>query len=284
MVGVIDLFSGGNVAQGLFRASNIATTPNFELQFNTLQNTLIGRLNEKIAEAQADDGLVNGKIDAFLAQAAMKLSATQQGLEIFIFENYRNINGVSAIASKLDELDSALSASDTAAFNTTLGKLNETIGFLKVTDGSAIGIYSTDGIQKLRYNGVVRYDDDGTPTKATALSDFADTSAASSAITAARAEVGNIASALVLKTSGAEDLRVRTASNLNSTLMQIKAAQVADQASQADEIAKLKDEYAQLLNVVSLAFESSKTLTEQLGNKLFEEPALENGSVLNLFI
>ena len=87
MVGVIDLFSGGNVAQGLFRASNIATTPNFELQFNTLQNTLIGRLNEKIAEAQADDGLVNGKIDAFLAQAAMKLSATQQGLEIFIFEN-----------------------------------------------------------------------------------------------------------------------------------------------------------------------------------------------------
>ena len=122
------------------------------------------------------------------------------------------------------------------------------------------------------------------PTKATALSDFADTSAASSAITAARTEIGNIATALILKTDGAERLRARTAVNLNSTLMQIKAAQIADQASQADEIAKLKEEYAQLLSVVSLAFETSKTLTEQLGNSLFEEPAMESGSVLNLFI
>ena len=284
MANINDLFSGANLAQGLFRAGNLAYKPNFELQFNTLQNTIIDRLNEKIAQAQASDGLLNSKIDAFLVQAAKKLSATQQGLETFIFQNYRNINGISALASKLDELDSALNASDTAGFNTALTKLNEIVGYLKVTDGSAVGIYTTDGIQKLRISGVVRYDDGGTPTRATALSDFADTSAASSAITAARTEIGNISAALIDKTSGAEDLRARAATNLHSTLMQIKAAQVADSASKAEEIAKLKDEYAQLLTVVSLAFESNQTLTEQLGRKLFEEPDIESGSVLNLFI
>ena len=283
MVGVTDLLAGGSVAQGLYRASNLAGRPNFELQFNILQNTIINRLNDKIDEVSADDGLQNAKVDVFLANAAKKLNVVQQGIETFFFENARNINGVSAIAEHLDNLDLALDEGDTAAFDASLEKVNNTIGYLKVTDGTSAGIYTSDGIQKLRNSGAVRYDNGGTPTKATQYADFADATEARAAVAAARTEIGNIAEALVLKAEGAEVVRQKTTQNLNSTLLQIEAAQIADQATKAEEISKLREEYGQLLNALSLAFESSQVLTERLGAKLFEAPELDAGSVVNIF-
>jgi len=283
MVGVTDLLAGGSVAQGLYRTSNLAGRPAFELQFNVLQNTIIDRLNQKIDEVSADDGLLNAKVDVFLANSAKKLTAVQQGIETFIFENARNINGISAIAEHLDNLDLALDEGDTAAFDSSLEKLNNTTGYLKITDGTSVGIYTSDGIQKLRNSGVVRYDNAGTDTKATQYADFADATAARSAVAAARTEIGNIAEALILKSEGAEVVRQKTAQNLNSTLLQIEAAQIADQATKAEEIAKLREEYGQLLNALSLAFETSQVLTERLGTKLFEPPELDSGSVVNIF-
>ena len=182
MVGISDLFSGASFAQNLVRTNAAVSRPNFELQFNILQNTIIDRLNEKIAEVTADDGLQNDKIDVFLLQSAKKLTSFQQGIEKFIFENTGNANGVSSISERLDQLDAALDAGDTDAFNTALGKVNETTGLLTVTDGSTVGIFSNDGIQKLRNSGVVRFDNGGTTTKATSLSDFADTAAFISAM------------------------------------------------------------------------------------------------------
>jgi hypothetical protein len=284
MVGISDLFSGASFAQNLVRTNAAVSRPNFELQFNILQNTIIDRLNEKIAEVTADDGLQNDKIDVFLLQSAKKLTSFQQGIEKFIFENTGNANGVSSISERLDQLDAALDAGDTDAFNTALGKVNETTGLLTVTDGSTVGIFSNDGIQKLRNSGVVRFDNGGTTTKATSLSDFADTAAARTAVANARTETANVITALVLKAEGAEVVRKNTSTRLDSTLLQIEAARIADEADKATEIAKLREEYGQLLNAISLAFESSQTLTEQLGAKLFEPPELQSGSVINLFI
>ncbi|MEK9751710.1 MAG: hypothetical protein VW338_00660 [Rhodospirillaceae bacterium] len=283
MARVSDLFSGASVSQALYRNATLVGRPNFELQFNVLQNTIIERLNQKIAEAGADDELQNSRVDVFLANAAKKLTGVQQGIEIFIFENARNVNVVSSLSDKLDQLDTALDGGDTAAFNTVLGKLNETAGYLKVTDGSSAGIFTEDGVYKLRSRGVVRLDNAGTTAKATAYSDFADATAARQAVSAARAELGNVAAALLAKHEGAEAIRVNVSKNLNKTLLQIQAAQIADQASKAQEIAKLREEYGQLLYALSLAFESSQFLTEQLGAKLFEPPELDSGSVINIF-
>ena len=176
MVGVTSLQMGGNIAQGLVRANNIASKPAFELQFNMLQNTIIDRLNEKIKEAQAEDKLQNGKIDFFLLQSAKKLTRVDEGIKRFLYENAHNTRAMGPILKHLDKLDDALDANDTDAFNKELKKLNTTTGKLKITDGSTVGIFTDDGIRKLRNSGVVSYDDSGTAKRATSLSDFSSTS------------------------------------------------------------------------------------------------------------
>jgi len=284
MVGVTNLQMGGNIAQGLVRANSIASKPAFELQFNMLQNTIIDRLNKKIIEAQAEDELQNGKIDFFLLQSAKKLQRVDEGIKRFLYENAHNTRAMGPILKHLDKLDDALDANDTTAFNKELKKLNTTTGKLKVTDGSTVGIFIDDGIRKLRNSGVVRYDDSGTAKRATTLGDFASISDARAAVAAARTEIPYIVDTLVYKQQGAETVRQATEKSLNSTILQINAALIADQANKAEEIAKLREQYGQLLNVLSLAFESSQILTDRLGTALFEGPQFDKGSVINLFI
>ena len=187
------------------------------------------------------------------------------------------------ILEHLENLGSKLSANDTDGFNKELARLNNTTGKLKITNGVTVGIFSDDGIQKLRNAGVLRYDDSGTAKRATSLSDFADNAAASAAIDAAKNEIANVSTSLVYKQEGAEVVKQGTANSLNSTLLQIEAARVADQGKKAEEITKLREEYGHLLNALSLAFESSQVLTNKLGSALFEAPRLDKGSVLNLF-
>lgn len=284
MVGIASLLTSSNVARGLVQTQDIASRPQFELQFNILQNTIIERLNKKIEEAQADEKLQNGKIDVFLFETAKKLTRVQQGIERFLFENGHNIRAMTPISERLDQLDDALDDNDANAFNRVLGKLNDTAGKLKITNGVTVGISSDDGIRKLRNSGIVRYDDSGTVRRATSLSDFASTSDARAAVNAARSEIGYIAESLVFIQQGAETVRQSTEKSLNSTLLQIQAARTADQATKAEEIAKLRDEYSHLLNALSLAFESSQVLTNKLGTTLFEGPQLDKGSIVNLFI
>ena len=283
MVGAANMLGGSNFAQALVRTSDLAGKPQFELQFNILQNTIIDRLNEKIEDAIAEDDLQNGKIDIFLLESAKKLTTVQQGIEQFTFENAHNIRAMVPILEHLENLGSKLSANDTDGFNKELARLNNTTGKLKITNGVTVGIFSDDGIQKLRNAGVLRYDDSGTAKRATSLSDFADNAAASAAIDAAKNEIANVSTSLVYKQEGAEVVKQGTANSLNSTLLQIEAARVADQGKKAEEITKLREEYGHLLNALSLAFESSQVLTNKLGSALFEAPRLDTGSVLNLF-
>ena len=284
MVGITSLQMGGDIAQGLVRANSIASKPAFELQFNMLQNTIIDRLNEKIKEAQAEDELQNGKIDFFLLQSAKKLTRVDEGIKRFLYENAHNTRAMGPILKHLDKLDDALDANDTDAFNKELKKLNTTTGKLKITDGSMVGIFTDDGIRKLRNSGVVSYDDSGTAKRATSLGDFSSTSDARAAITAARTKIPYVVDTLVYKQQGAETVRQATEKSLNSTILQINAALVADQADKAEEIAKLREQYGHLLNVLSLAFEGSQAFTNRLGTALFEGPQFDKGSVVNLFI
>ena len=283
MVGAANMLGGSSFAQAMVRTSDLAGKPQFELQFNILQNTIIDRLNEKIEDAIAEDNLQNGKIDIFLLESAKNLTTVQQGIEQFTFENAHNIRAMVPILEHLENLGSKLSANDTDGFNRELARLNNTTGKLKITNGVTVGIFSDDGIQKLRNAGVLRYDDSGTAKRATSLSDFADNAAASAAIDAAKNEIANVSTSLVYKQEGAEVVKQGTANSLNSTLLQIEAARVADQGKKAEEITKLREEYGHLLNALSLAFESSQVLTNKLGSALFEAPRLDKGSVLNLF-
>ncbi|MEK9722736.1 MAG: hypothetical protein VW405_04535 [Rhodospirillaceae bacterium] len=267
MVGVADITSGGNFAKAFAETSLLAGRPQFELQFNVLQNTIIDRLNEKIDEVTADDGLVNN-IDPFLVASQKKLNRFQAGLDNFIFDNGRNINAVSGLSTLLDDLETALNANDTDGFNDVLGKINQTVGNTHLSDGTTVGIFIDDGITKLRREGLVTTD---SSIAATSRSDFADAAAAQAAIDAARNQLGTIAEVLVLKQEGAENLEIET-------------ALIADQADKANAVSKVREEYSQLLNALSLAFESSQAIADQLAAKLFDPNSVPAGSAVNILL
>ena len=147
-----------------------------------------------------------------------------------------------------------------------------------------MGIFIDDGITKLRREGLVSKQEDGANVPATARSDFANDAAAQAAIDAARTQIGTIAEVLVLTAEGAENIRANSDKNLNSVLLQIQAAQVADESEKANEIARLRDEFAQLLNALSLAFESSQAIVDQLSAKLFNPDAVQPGSAVNILL
>ena len=78
--------------------------------------------------------------------------------------------------------------------------------------------------------------------------------------------------------------RENTAKNIRATILQIEAARIAEQADKANEVAKIREEYGQLLNALSLAFESSQVFADQLGQKLFDPNAVPAGSVVNILL
>jgi hypothetical protein len=280
---VTTVLSSDSFAKAFASTANLASRPSFELQFNNLQNAVIDRLNKKIQEAAADSGLRNN-IDVFLLNEEKKLTRFQNALSDFTFDNGRNINAVGELARQLGNLSAALDVNDTTAFNNVLATINDVVSKTVVTEGTTVGIFSSDGISQLRRDGLLNFDNGGTITRATSRDDFANDAAANAAITSALEKVSQIATALLAKAEGAELLRQRTEKNLNATILQIQAAQVAQDAEKANEIAKLKEEYSQLLNAISLAFESSQALTEQLSAKLFSPNDVPAGSAVNILL
>ena len=283
MVGTVDIFGGASIAQALVRTATLASRPNFELQFNQLQNAVIDRLNKKIEEVSADDGLVNGKVDIHLLNEKKRLLKFGENVDNFIFDNSRNINGVNGLIGHLTNLSTALTDNNTTKFNSVLSKINETLGNLHLSNGIAVGIVIPDGIHEIRRDGLVNYDNGGTTTKATSRSDFADDAAASAAISAAQTKAARILETLVFKAEGAAVVQDKAAKNLNGTLLEIQAALVAKDADKALAISKVRDQYAQLLNTLSLAFESNQALTDKLATGLFEDPYIDTGSVVSIF-
>ena len=203
--------------------------PNFELQFNNLQNALIERLNTKIDEANEELELENN-VDIFLRSKEKELVRFHNSLQDFTFDNSRNINAVGELASQLDALSSALDAGDTKSFDQTLAKINQIVGNTRVTNGYTVGIYISDGINEIRRDGLLQFDNSGTAEKASKYSDFANDAEINVAITSAIGKLSTSAEILVLKGESAEELRQRTSKNLNSTILQIKAAQTANKA------------------------------------------------------
>lgn len=283
MVGEAGILSGSSFAKTFASTQLQASRPNFEIQFNNLQNAIIDRLNDKVVAAQADSELEN-QIDVFLLAEEKKLLRFENDLAGFAFNNGRNINAVGELARQLTDLGDALDGGDTDTFDNVLSKINEIVSKTTVTNGISVGIYISDGIENIRRDGLLTFDDGGTETKATSFSDFADNAEAEAAITSALAEVSKIAEVLLLKAEGAEVLREKTAANLNSTILQIQAAQVAEEAVKAAEIGKLRDEYAQLLNTLSLAFESSQAISDSLATALFSPNAVPAGSAVNILL
>lgn len=280
MVGIPDIFAGRSVAYGLANLSTVAGRPNFELQFNILQNTVIDRLNEEIAAVNESS---RESVDAFLVLSQKKLRTFQANLDSFIFANSHNAWTLSELVDQLDQLQSALDASDTTTFNTVLGKINEIVGKMAVPNGAVVGIFLDDGITAIRRDGLINVTRSGAKVRVTDYSQFTDAAEAQTAIDNARTTITTSLNAVLARAEAAERLRQLTDKNLTATLIEIEGAKTAREAELASALTKLREKYAQFLNALSLAFESNQALAEQLSKGLFDPNKVDPGSVLNIF-
>jgi hypothetical protein len=280
MVGTPDILAGRSVAYGLATLGNASARPNFELRFSILQNTIIDRLNKEI---EAVNESSRESVDAFLLLSQKKLTAFQTNLESFAFSNTRNAWNLADLADKVDALQIALDAADTAAFNSKLNEINENVGRLAVPNGAAIGILLNDGVTAIRRDGLINVTRDGAKERVTDFSQFIDSNEAQDAIDAATTTITNSLNAVLARAEAAEKLRQVTEKNLAATSLQIEATKTAREAELAAEVAKLREQYAHFLNALSLAFESNQALSEQLGKGLFDPNKVDPGSVLNIF-
>ena len=213
-----------------------------------------------------------------------KLLRFSDDLRRFKFFNGKNINAAGELLRQLDTMDTALTDNDTDALNTALTRVNDTISKMTRTHGVSVGIFIDDGIHAIRRDGLVKYDDgSGNTNQASELSDFASTSDARDAVTAAHTKVLSIASVLLLKGEAVESVQHYTEKELRSTILQVQAARIANEAEKAAEIAKLQESYAQLLNTLSLAFETQRIQGQQFAKQLFSLNKVPSGSILNLF-
>ncbi|MCC7015710.1 MAG: hypothetical protein IT564_00705 [Rhodospirillales bacterium] len=280
MVGIPDIFAGRSFAYGLANLSTLAGRPNFELQFNILQNTVIDRLNEEIAAVNESS---RESVDAFLVLSQKKLQTFQANLDSFIFSNSHNAWTLSELVDQLDQLQSALDASDTATLNTVLGKINEVVGKMAVPNGAVVGIFLDDGITAIRRDGLINVTRAGAKVRVADYSQFTDAAEAQTAIDNARATITTSLNAVLARAEAAERLRQLTDKNLTATLLEIEGAKTAREAELASALTKLREKYAQFLNALSLAFESNQALAEQLSKGLFDPNKVDPGSVLNIF-
>ena len=140
VVGLADIFSLISFAHGFANTAIISNRPRFELAFNALQNTIIDRLNAKITEVTADDGIVND-IDPFLVSSQKRLQRFKGDLDRFIFDNSRNVNATGGLAQRLDRLQTALDNDNTDDFNAVLGEINQVVGNTHISNGIPVGIY-----------------------------------------------------------------------------------------------------------------------------------------------
>lgn len=283
MVGISGLFSGNTFAQALAQTGKQAARPAMELQINQLQNAVIDRMNKKIEEVTADFSLENDTFDAYLDSSRQKLERFVNQSQKYLFDNGRNMLTVDGLVTKLNELDTALQADNTTAFDATLKEINWMVGMMHDSQGFIVGLYVDDGVKQMQVDGLVSYDNAGVTTPATSRSDFADDAAASAAITAALETTTRIAQVLSYNQEAGENLRETTQKNLNSTIFQIEATRIANETDKANEVEKLRREYSQLLNSVALAYESNVALTERISAALFEPPELQPGSIMSMF-
>ena len=280
MVGTPDILAGRSLAYGLTTLSTAASRPSFELRFNALQNTVIDRLNreiEAVSEASRES------IDAFLVLSQKKLRTFQVNIDKFTVANSRNAWTLADLVDKLDQLQVALNASNTAGFNTVLNQINENVGRMTVPNGAVVGIFLDDGVTAIRRDGLINVTRSGAKVRVTAYDQFANATEAQTAIDNARTKITTSLNAVIARAEAAERLSQVTDKNLLAVDVQIEATKTAQQAELASELAELREKYAIFLNDLSLAFETSQSLAEQLGKGLFDPNKVDPGSAVNIF-
>ena len=256
----------------LASVSNASARPQFELQFNILQNTLINRLNDKIVEAQEVD--LNSKVESHLKIEYKKFARMQPLAADYYAANGKNVSRLTNIVESLEQLDGYATAGNTEKFNETLAFVNELVGQLKTADGAAIGIIAPDRLNTLRAEGLDLAE----------LGSYADADEAKNAIETVRDSLLPTYNQVLSNQSTAR--RINSFVNRKLTTLQttIEAQKETAKYELLGEVAKMRQEMASQLDMLSMAFDSQQVITDKIAKGLSGENQVDKGSVISMFI
>jgi len=253
--------------------------PSFELTFNQLQNTIIRRLNSEIEKVNNTGAAQENRVER-LQSDALKLVDALPILQEFRIGNLNNSGQLDALFDETATLISSLGsddidASEVAAFNAqrdiVVERLNNVYLFVHpdVVNGNVIeGL--KDQIETLE--GL-------TPVVGTQ----ADNQALIDTVNSFQTQVSTGQTTTILTISTTLDLEQKIQSELAVAQSEILELGTVEAARKELEIQNIQAEFANLLQAISLSFETNNAFAESVANSL--QPKLPApGSVLNLFV
>jgi len=268
------------LASDLARAGQAGVRSNFEVQFNALQNTLIGRFNEQVDDITNAKSSNSHRISA-LQETSKKLVAALPLLEEYREGNRNNYGQLEALQSELAELratisdDNNVTAQEVADFE---AKRDEVATRLK---NIYIFVHNdfNDGevIQKLKQSqaelealspvvGTLDGDNAG-------ITDFL-TELDNKVANAISTTSNTISSVLFLESSLQSEFAIADSELLELTF--------EEQEKRSTRIEDLKVDLGNTLRVISLSFEINSSFASALTERLQEAPP-PAGSILNIF-
>ncbi len=255
-----------------------AAGPNFELQFNQLQNTIIRRVNAEIARVNNTGASKRFEAEQ-LRKQGLKLADSLPLITAYREGNDRNLGQIQDLIDETDALAASLGTDDvdqsevdafTAKRDEIVDRLNNLFVYIHpdVVDGKAIQNLKdqVDTLSAL------------TPVVGTQ----ADNQAVIDAVTTFQDQLDTALTVTQNTVDVALNLEVRIQRKQADILADFDNLTSAEQARKAKEIDNIKIDFSNLLTAISLTFETNRNLPAEL-NKFLVPFVPEPGSVLNLF-
>lgn len=277
----------GSLSQALATALHGNNKPEFELQFNQLQNTVIERLNKEIEKVNAAGGSKAEVLE--MQREGRTLGENLPVVEKFLFDTQTNLGRLNTISTQVASMiglftdDANISATDLTAFNTArteiVAELNkmQQLTYTGYTDGNIIQrlkneIATLEALAPVE--GIVDPAGTAVPTNVnrdvqTALETF-------------QTQVTTAQDVTLNTTYGIVDIRQDMITSMSVIQANITEINTSVQLRKAAEVDALKEKYGHLLNSISLSYEVSSGIADNL-NKHLAKIQPEKGSVLNMF-
>lgn len=270
---------GVNLGSALAAGAAASARTSFELRFNQIQNTVIRRLNDEIANANRIPRTLERRVEGLqeenedLAKAMPVLDQYRVGVQNIMsnVEKFRT-----QIATLIETLgsDNAVTQEEVDSFNQTKSALRETLNNLPIFKYE--GIQDGNVIERLKQevagldamNPVVGTLEENQDI-AFGLLDLDD-----KAGTAQQVMLTTLTTVVNLE----QDMQAELALNQ----AEIEEVNTVEQAKKVQKVEDLKERYGQLLQALSLSFEASQDFVSTL-NSYLSPRVPPKGSVLNLF-
>lgn len=250
----------------------------FELQFNLLQNNLIGRFNNEVDEISQTPSSVQRKIDGLVKRQESLIGALPSLQEF----RQGNLNTGGTLELIFDEIttlfstfngDANVDAAEVEAFNAQRDKVANQIENLFV--------FSHPDLNNA--NVIANLKDDVAAIRGLTLSvgTLDSNSAVSDSLTALQSEVSVAITVTANTIATTLDLEQKIQGDFANTDVDLLALTSEEQARREDAISSAETDLGNLLRAISISFEINSGLGEALTNRLkpFTPPP---GSALNI--